>query len=87
MKHLARVWPEAHNRGDSPDWIPAHGLDHAPVAGTCSAEAPSRPQLIAANFSAANLAITVLTNLLQGELDLTAHSAFANGRTFKTAIN
>ena len=61
--------------------------DHAPVAGTCSAEAPSRPQLIAANFSAANLAITVLTNLLQGELDLTAHSAFANGRTFKTAIN
>lgn len=59
--------------------------DSVPHKGSCSLHAPSRPQLISANFLAAAQTLTVVQNLLDGLLDPKTSNWFFNGRTMKTA--
>lgn len=65
----------------------ANPSDDIPVAGTCAAQAPSAPQLISANALSAVMALLVIQNLLDGHLDFTTNSVFANGRTFKLSCS
>jgi hypothetical protein len=58
--------------------------DFIPVAGTCSANTPSRPQLIAANFMAAAATLNVIQNLLDDMLDPIKSSFFFDLRSFET---
>lgn len=59
-------------------------LDVIPRSGTCSANAPSRPQLIPANFMAAAGALTIVQNLLDGVIQPKTSSFFFNLRTLQT---
>lgn len=59
--------------------------DYVPVAGTCSANTPSRPQLISANFMAASVTLNVIQNLLDKMLDPKKSSFFFDLRSFETS--
>ena len=48
----------------------------SPVRGTCTANAPSQPQLIAANSMAAAATLSVVSSLLQAKIDPTKHGYF-----------
>lgn len=61
--------------------------DAAPRYGSCAADAPSSPQLIAANALAAAYTLAVLQNLLDGAMHTTVSSCFFNGRTFATSAS
>lgn len=59
-------------------------MDVIPRSGTCSASAPSRPQLISANFMAAAGTLTIVQNLLDNFLKPKTSSFFFNLRTMQT---
>jgi hypothetical protein len=61
--------------------------DSIPREGSCALHAPSRPQLIAANFMAASMTLMVIQNLLDGMLDPTTSSMFFNLRSLKTSAS
>jgi len=61
----------------------AEPTDQIPRQGSCALAAPSAPQLISANALSAVMALLVIQNALDGRLDPTSNSAFANGRDFK----
>lgn len=61
--------------------------DSIPQRGSCALHAPSRPQLIAANFFAASMTLMVIQNLLDGTLDLNQCSMFFNLRNMKTTVS
>lgn len=61
--------------------------DSIPHSGSCALHAPSRPQLIAANFFAASMTLMVIQNLLDGTLDPTQSSMFFNLRNLKTSVS
>ena len=61
--------------------------DAAPRHGSCAADAPSSPQLIAANALAAACTLSVLQNLLDGVLPSSSSSLFFNGRSFNFTIS
>lgn len=62
-------------------------MDVIPRSGTCSADAPSRPQLIPANFMAAAGALTIVQNLLDNVIDRKSSSFFFNLRTLQTSYS
>jgi hypothetical protein len=51
-----------------------------PQAGSCSAMAPSEPQLLASNALAAAWTLAVISNLLDGQLLADQHALFFDGR-------
>jgi hypothetical protein len=61
--------------------------DSIPHEGSCALHAPSRPQLIAANFMAASITLMVIQNLLDDQLDVSQSSMFFNVRSLKTSIS
>lgn len=61
--------------------------DSIPQRGSCALAAPSRPQLIAANFFAASMTLMVIQNLLDGTLDTSQSSMFFNLRNMKTTVS
>lgn len=61
--------------------------DSIPHAGSCALNAPSRPQLIAANFFAASMTLMVIQNLLDETLDPMQSSMFFNLRNLKTSVS
>ena len=61
--------------------------DSIPQEGSCALHAPSRPQLIAANFMAASITLMVIQNLLDDQLDVSQSSMFFNVRSLKTSIS
>lgn len=65
----------------------ARPSDAIPAHGTCANHAPSAPQLISANALSAAMALLVIQNLLDGRLDPTTNSVFANGRSFKLSCS
>jgi len=65
----------------------AEPSDVIPKQGSCALAAPSSPQLISANALAATMALLVVQNALDGRLDPTCNSAFANGRNFKLTFS
>ncbi len=60
--------------------------DSIPSEGSCALNAPSRPQLISANFLAASLTLTVIQNFLDGFIDPSQSSMFFNLRNMKTSV-
>jgi hypothetical protein len=62
-------------------------LDAIPRSGTCSANAPSQPQLISANFMAASGTLTIVQNLLDNLLSPKSSSFFFNLRTLQTSYS
>ena len=65
----------------------AEPSDVIPKQGSCALAAPSSPQLISANALSAVMALLVIQNALDGRLDPSCNSAFANGRTFKLTFS
>lgn len=61
--------------------------DSIPQSGSCALAAPSRPQLISANFFAASMTLMVIQNLLDGTLDPSQCSMFFNLRNMKTTVS
>lgn len=61
--------------------------DSIPHKGSCALAAPSRPQLISANFFAASMTLMVIQNLLDGTLDPSQCSMFFNLRNMKTTVS
>lgn len=61
--------------------------DSVPEKGSCSLHAPSRPQLISANFMAASITLAVIQNILDGELNPQHSGMFFNLRTLVTSIS
>lgn len=61
--------------------------DSIPHKGSCALNAPSRPQLIAANFFAASITLAVIQNLLDGVLNSQSSSMFFNLRTLQTSAS
>jgi hypothetical protein len=61
--------------------------DSIPSEGSCSLNAPSRPQLISANFLAASLTLMVIQNFLDGFFDKNQSSMFFNLRNLKTTVS
>lgn len=61
--------------------------DSIPHHGSCALAAPSRPQLISANFFAASMTLMVIQNLLDGTLDPSQCSMFFNLRNMKTTVS
>ena len=61
--------------------------DSIPSKGSCALNAPSRPQLIAANFFAASITLAVIQNLLDGMLNPQSSSMFFNLRTLQTSAS
>lgn len=61
--------------------------DSIPREGSCALHAPSRPQLIAANFMSASITLMVIQNLLDGKLDSSQNSMFFNLRNMKTTVS
>jgi hypothetical protein len=72
----AEIYPNIENPQDS-----------VPHKGSCSLNAPSRPQLIAANFFAASITLAVIQNLLDGMLNPKSSSMFFNLRTLQTSAS
>lgn len=65
----------------------ARPADTIPAQGSCALAAPSAPQLISANALSAVMALLIIQNILDGHLDPTTNSAFANGRSFKLTLS
>lgn len=61
--------------------------DSVPSEGSCALHAPSRPQLISANFMSAAVTLAVIQNLLDGMISQTESSFFFNIRTLQTSIS
>lgn len=61
--------------------------DSIPSKGSCALNAPSRPQLISANFFAASITLAVIQNLLDGMLNPQSSSMFFNLRTLQTSAS
>jgi hypothetical protein len=61
--------------------------DSIPHKGSCALHAPSRPQLIAANFFAASMTLMVIQNLLDGQIVKEQSSMFFNLRNMKTSVS
>jgi hypothetical protein len=61
--------------------------DSIPHSGSCALHAPSRPQLISANFLVAGMTLMVLQNLLDGTLDTSQSGMFFNLRNMKTTVS
>jgi hypothetical protein len=61
--------------------------DSIPEKGSCALNAPSRPQLISANFMAASITLAAIQNILDGLLNPQKNSMFFNLRTFVTSIS
>lgn len=61
--------------------------DTIPRTGSCALQAPSRPQLISANFFAASMTLMVIQNLLDGTLDTSQSGMFFNLRNMKTTVS
>lgn len=61
--------------------------DSIPQKGSCSLNAPSRPQLISANFLSAALTLSVIQNLLDGTLNTSQSGMFFNLRNLKTSVS
>jgi hypothetical protein len=72
----AEVYPNIENPQDS-----------VPHKGSCALNAPSRPQLIAANFFAASITLAVIQNLLDGMLKPQSSAMFFNLRTLQTSAS
>lgn len=64
-----------------------HPQDSVPSKGSCALNAPSRPQLIAANFFAASITLAVIQNLLDGMINPQSSSMFFNLRTLQTSAS
>lgn len=64
--------------------IPADGI---PRKGSCMEQAPSAPQLIAANALAGAYTLTIVQNFLDDQMPLQASHMFFNGRTLSTTAN
>jgi hypothetical protein len=62
-------------------------IDSIPEKGSCALNAPSRPQLISANFFAAAITLSVIQNFLDGVLNPNQSGMFFNGRTLTTSIS
>lgn len=60
--------------------------DSIPSQGSCALNAPSRPQLISANFLAASLTLMVIQNFLDGYVEPNQSSMFFNIRNLKTSV-
>jgi hypothetical protein len=61
--------------------------DSIPHKGSCALNAPSRPQLIAANFMAAAVTLSVIQNLLDGVLSKEKSGMFFNIRTLAVSAS
>ena len=61
--------------------------DSIPREGSCALNAPSRPQLISANFLSAALTLSVIQNLLDGQLNVSQSGMFFNLRNLKTSVS
>lgn len=61
--------------------------DSIPEKGSCALMAPSRPQLISANFMAAAVTLSVIQNLLDGVLASEKSGMFFNIRTLATSVS
>lgn len=61
--------------------------DSIPHKGSCALHAPSRPQLISANFMAAAATLAVIQNLLDGYITQQENSFFFNIRNLQTTIS
>lgn len=61
--------------------------DNIPQRGSCALHAPSRPQLISANFFCASMTLMVIQNLLDETLDASQSSMFFNLRNMKTTVS
>lgn len=61
--------------------------DSIPEKGSCALNAPSRPQLITANFMAAAITLTTIQNLLDEILNPQQSGMFFNLRTQVTSIS
>lgn len=72
----AHVYPNIENPEDS-----------IPSKGSCALNAPSRPQLITANFMAAAITLTTIQNLLDEILNPQQSGMFFNLRTQVTSIS
>lgn len=64
-----------------------HPQDSVPTKGSCALNAPSRPQLIAANFFAASITLAVIQNLLDGMINPQSSSMFFDLRSLKTTAS
>lgn len=64
----------------------AQPSDHIPKKGTCSAQAPSSPQLLSANAAAAALTLAVIQNMLDGQLTDSGNTVYFNYRNFTTSL-
>lgn len=62
-------------------------IDSVPEKGSCALNAPSRPQLISANFFAAAITLSVIQNFLDGVLNPKQSGMFFNGRSLTTSIS
>ena len=72
----AEVYPNIENPQDS-----------IPSKGSCALNAPSRPQLLSANFFCAAITLAVIQNLLDGVLNPQSSSMFFNLRTLQTSAS
>jgi hypothetical protein len=61
--------------------------DSVPQKGSCALHAPSRPQLISANFMAASITLAAIQNILDGLLKSTYSGMFFNLRTLVTSVS
>lgn len=61
--------------------------DSVPEHGSCALHAPSRPQLISANFMCAAVTLAVIQNLLDGVITQEQSSFFFNIRTLVTSAS
>lgn len=61
--------------------------DSIPHKGSCALHAPSRPQLISANFMAASVTLMVIQNLLDGQIMQEQSSMYFNIRNMKTSVS
>lgn len=64
----------------------AQPSDHVPKKGTCSAQAPSSPQLLSANAAAAALTLAVIQNMLDCQLPDSGNTVYFNYRNFTTSL-
>ncbi len=58
-----------------------HPDDDIPVAGSCTEHAPSNPQLLSANALSAAWTLSIVQQLLDGNLPADKHACFFDGRS------
>jgi tRNA A37 threonylcarbamoyladenosine dehydratase len=61
--------------------------DSVPHKGSCATQAPSRPQLISANFMAAAITLSVIQNVLDEMINPQQSGMFFNLRTLTTSVS